>query len=178
MRISMILGLLTGAATVFAGFFFYFYNRFVRSKTKIREALGNVDMYLSHRQDYLSQLRAVVARHDQQKAQTVETAIHAGQSAREQGPVPDRANRLEQANRLTQTVMKEVRKIPDLNKTAEFNRIMQDLEKAEFEFKGAIRYYNALVREHNILVETFPSAIVAILLRFKKAHFLDRHHAA
>ena len=62
---------------------------------------------------------------------------------------------------------------PDLKASENFRQLQSDLAQLETEIESARRYYNASVREHNILIESFPSSIIAGMGRFDKGEYFE-----
>jgi LemA protein len=62
---------------------------------------------------------------------------------------------------------------PDLKASQNFIDLQDDLSETENEIQLARRYYNGTVRNMNILVESFPSKIVANLFSFVTATFFE-----
>ena len=51
--------------------------------------------------------------------------------------------------------------------------LQKQLNQVEEDIQMARRYYNGAVRENNILVESFPSNIIARLFNFGKAEYFE-----
>ena len=62
---------------------------------------------------------------------------------------------------------------PDLKANENFIGLQDDLSEIENEIQLARRYYNGTVRNMNVLVESFPSNIVAGMFSFSKARFFE-----
>src|SRR5690625_6740358 len=56
---------------------------------------------------------------------------------------------------------------PELKADRNFQQLQQQLSAIESDIEKARRYYNARVRDNNIMVESFPSNIVANLGGFQ-----------
>jgi LemA protein len=153
--------------------FLLYYNRFMRNRIRRKETLHNVDLFLKRQNELLGQFRDLLERLEMPAMPVVEEAFASGTKALETEPVPGKAGHLASADRSYLAFMEEARKLKELRKQPDFNRIIDALEKNAVELQGARRYFNALVRDFNILTETLPSAIVAIALRFRKADFLS-----
>jgi len=62
---------------------------------------------------------------------------------------------------------------PDLKANQNFLQLQENLNAVESELQMARRYYNGAVRNQNILVESFPSNLVANMFAFQKAQFFE-----
>ena len=62
---------------------------------------------------------------------------------------------------------------PDLKANANFMQLQSQLKEIEDNIEYARRYYNAVVRDYNTLIESFPSNIIAGQFRFEQAEFFE-----
>ena len=65
---------------------------------------------------------------------------------------------------------------PDLKANENFQSLQESLGQIESDIQSARRYYNAVVRDLNTAVDSFPSNQIALVFRFvKRGYFeLDR----
>ena len=62
---------------------------------------------------------------------------------------------------------------PDLKASANFLELQTELSDTENKIQASRRFYNGNVRDFNIRIESFPSRIVANMLRFEKREFFE-----
>jgi LemA protein len=62
---------------------------------------------------------------------------------------------------------------PELKANDNFMQLQAQLKELEDNIEYARRYYNAVVRDFNILIESFPSNIIASQFRFQKEEFFE-----
>lgn len=62
---------------------------------------------------------------------------------------------------------------PELKANQNFQQLQADLGEIEEAVQNARRYYNAVVRDLNTAVESFPSNFVATTFQFKKYQFFE-----
>jgi len=62
---------------------------------------------------------------------------------------------------------------PELKANVNFTQLQSQLKELEDNIENARRYYNAVVRDYNITIESFPSNIVAALFAFKQSDFFS-----
>lgn len=62
---------------------------------------------------------------------------------------------------------------PELKANAGFLDLQQKLHETEEQVQLARRYYNGTVRDWNVLVESFPSNLIAGIFRFQLAEFFE-----
>jgi LemA protein len=67
---------------------------------------------------------------------------------------------------------------PDLKASGNVMDFQKSLQEIEDQIQLSRRYYNGAVRNLNIMVESFPSNLVAQQFRFEKAQFFEIEDAA
>jgi LemA protein len=157
---------LLGAA--YAG---YTYNRLSRLQVQLKEALGNIDLFLDQRQGILESVTPLLDQLSAGSRTVVAGALDDLRATASEAPadMPGRAQRLSASDQSSRKVKHQLQ-ADHLPATA---RVLDSIDRSETELNGARRYYNALVREHNALVHRFPSALVALLLRIREREFLN-----
>jgi LemA protein len=62
---------------------------------------------------------------------------------------------------------------PNLKAATSFIALQGELSQLEIDAVNARRYYNAVVRDYNTALETFPSSLVATLGGFRQRRFVE-----
>lgn len=62
---------------------------------------------------------------------------------------------------------------PELKANANFMQLQSQLKELEDNIEYARRYYNAVVRDFNIVIESFPSNMIAGSFGFKQGEFFE-----
>jgi len=62
---------------------------------------------------------------------------------------------------------------PELKANANFMQLQTQMKELEDTIESARRYYNAVVRDFNIVIESFPSNIVASSFGFRQEEFFE-----
>lgn len=149
------------------------YNRLVRLRTTVRSSWSDIDVQLKKRYDLVPNLVETVkgyATHEQKVLERVTVARSAAMRA------SSPADKAKAENAFTETLkslfaLSEA--YPDLKANANFMHLQTQLKEIEDNVEYARRYYNAVVRDYNILTETFPSNLVAGQFRFVKEEFFE-----
>src|SRR6185436_4946510 len=66
-----------------------------------------------------------------------------------------------------------VENYPDLKAGQQFRDLQAQLIRVEDQLQGARRYYNAVVRDHNTMIETFPNNFLAQVLSLSPKPFFQ-----
>lgn len=62
---------------------------------------------------------------------------------------------------------------PELKANENFMQLQHQLSIVESDIEKSRRFYNGLVREKNIVIDTFPSNIIAGMFSFSKSLFFE-----
>ena len=151
------------------------FNRLVRTRQMANEAWSGIDVQLKRRSDLVPNLVETVkgyAAHERAVLEEV-TAI-ARRGARAAGR---RRRRRAQAEGALSAALGRLfalaENYPDLKASANFLELQQQLSDLENELQMARRYYNGAVRNLNVLVQSFPSNLIAGLFGFAQRDYFE-----
>ncbi len=151
----------------------FIYNRFVRLQNLVKEAWSGIDVQLKRRYDLIPNLVRTVQGYAKHERGLFESVTQARTKAIEAQGVRPQA---EAENTLT-TQLKSLfalaENYPTLKANENFMELQQNLSKIEDEIQMARRYYNGTVRDLNILVESFPSNLIAKWSGFQQKEFFE-----
>ncbi len=162
-------------AIVIAGIIFVIvtYNGFIRLKNLCDNAWSDVDVQLKRRYDLIPNLVSTVkgyASHEREVFESVTKARAEATTAKTPGEQSKAENMLTGALRQLFAVAENY---PELKANTNFLDLQNNLSEIEDNIQNARRYYNAVVRDNNIKVESFPSNIIANIFNFKKREFFE-----
>jgi len=147
------------------------YNGVIKFKLRTDEAWSDIDVQLKRRYDLIPNLVETVKGYAQHERQLFEKVTEARAKAiSAQGP----EQKAEAENMLSGTLKSlfaVAEAYPDLKANQNFLQFQNQFKEIEDSIEAARRYYNAVVRDFNILIESFPSNIVASMFNFKQAEF-------
>jgi LemA protein len=149
------------------------YNRFVARRNAVREAWSGIDVQLKRRRDLVPNLIEVVkayCAHERSLFESLAAERAAAAGARLLADTREAENGL---SRDLRRLIAVAEAYPDLKADENFRRLGDALIEVEDNLQDARRYYNGAVRDWNILVESFPSLLVARLGRFPAAEFFE-----
>lgn len=155
------------------GFFLFIYNRLVRLVNYVREAWSGIDVQLKKRHDLIPLLVETVRAY----ASHERTLLEAITSLRTQGMSASSIKETETAeiglSKALGKLFVVVENYPDLKASQNFLELQRDISKVENDLQKARRYYNGTVRNYNILIEQFPSSLVAKVAGHRQKEFFD-----
>ena len=156
------------------------YNRLVRSRQMAAEGWSGIDVQLKRRADLVPNLVETVrgyAGHERATLQEVTELRNQAQAV----PPDDIAGRARVEGLLSGAIgrlLAVVENYPDLKASQNFLQLQASLAGIEDEIQMARRYYNGATRELNVMVESFPSNLVASTFGFAKGTFFETDDAS
>ncbi len=173
MATYLALALLLGAVVWLA----WTWNRLVALRAAIRAAWASIDALLKRRTDLVPNLVAVVRGYMDHEADTLRQVVHARTSAIAASETPGDVHARERAEELLTRSVRQlfalVESYPELRADARILAFQQELVETEDDIAMARRYYNAVVRDYNILRETFPTLLVATPFGFREERYFE-----
>jgi len=157
------------------GYVIALYNRLVRSRQMAEEGWSGIDVQLKRRADLVPNLVESVqgyATHERELLQRVTEARNQARAV----PPDDVAARAQAEGLLSGALgrlLAIVENYPDLKANQNFLNLQEQLATIENEIQMARRYYNGAARELNVMVESFPSNLVAGSFGFVKRAFFE-----
>ncbi|MCD6732080.1 MAG: LemA family protein [Burkholderiaceae bacterium] len=151
------------------------YNRLVRGRQMAEEGWSGIDVQLKRRADLLPNLVETVqgyATHERELLQRVTELRNQARAA----PRDDVAGRAQVEGLLSGAIgrlLAVVENYPDLKANQNFLQLQEQLATIENEVQMARRYYNGATRDLNVMVESFPSNLVAGATGFVKRAFFE-----
>lgn len=168
--LGIIVVLLVGAVTI--------YNRLVTNKNMVAEGWSGIDVQLKRRTDLIPNLIEAVKGymgHERGVLEKVTELRH--QSLKAEG-VGDKAKVEGALGAALGNLFAVAENYPDLKASANFIQLQQSLADIEDQIQLARRYYNGAARNFNILIQSFPSNLVAGTFHFTPVEYFEIEDAA
>jgi LemA protein len=149
------------------------YNGLVKLRVRSENAWSDVDVQLKRRHDLIPNLVETVKGYAAHEKDTFENVAKC-RSAAASATAPDA--RVQAENQLTgalQQLFAVAENYPQLRASEQFLSLQQALQQIEEALQNARRYYNAVVRDYNTRVQTFPAVLIAGPMGFQVKHFFE-----
>ena len=160
---------------VLAFFVIALYNRLVSLRLRSQNAWSDIDVQLKRRADLVPNLVETVkgyAGHERETLEAVTAARTRAVAAQNAGP----AARAEAEAELTVALRGltiAVEAYPQLQASGGFRDLQAQLAEIEDAIQNSRRYYNAVVRDLNTAIMTFPSNLLAGPMGFQPREFFE-----
>jgi LemA protein len=151
------------------------YNRLVSLRVRSENAWSDIDVQLKRRADLVPNLVNTVkgyAAHERETLDAVTQARTRAVAAQSAGPA-ERAAAESQLTNALRGLTVAVEAYPQLQASGGFRDLQAQLATIEDAIQNARRYYNAVVRDLNTAVSTFPSNIFAGGMGYKELEFFQ-----
>lgn len=139
------------------------YNRGVKLRNQVEESWSGISVQLKRRYDLIPNLVSTVKGYAKHEQETLEKVINLRNQA-QAVPTGDIAGQAQAEQALSaglRSIFALAENYPDLKANQNFMELQRSLSDVEDNIQNARRYYNAVVRDNNNYVESFPSMLIA-----------------
>lgn len=147
------------------------YNRFISLRRFKDEAWSGIAVQLKRRHDLVPNLLSLVKRYAQHEKELLEEITR--QRSHLVGNPRQIAENEREYSGILGRVFALAEAYPELKANENFLALQQSLAEIEEQLQMARRYFNGTVRDFNILVESFPSLLLAHVFSFKADVFFE-----
>lgn len=149
------------------------YNKFIKLRVRSDEAWADIDVQLKRRYDLIPNLVNTVKGYADHEEGTFTKVTEARNMAMNAGSVAEQ----QQAENMLTGALKSLFAVseayPDLKANTNFLELQRELSDTENKIQAARRFYNAVVRDLNTLIQSFPSNLIASIFSFKTREYFD-----
>lgn len=171
MEISTIIFLIVLAIFVIA--VIVIFNKLVKALNMNLAAFSNVDVALKKRYDLIPNLIATVEEYTTHEDKVFIEITEIREKLKETLPVSKRQKLEDKLSGAMKNVFLEVENYPEIKSGENFLALQRGLEDVEKDIEDSRKKYNEATRNYNILIQTFPSNILAKLFGFKQAEYFE-----
>ena len=173
MTLLIILGIL--AIIVFSAIAIY--NKLVRLRNTVKSSWSDVDVQCKKRYDLVPNLVETVKGYASHEKAVFEKVTQARSMAMQATSPAEMAKAENMFRDTLKSLFAVAEAYPELKANASFLQLQSQLQELENNIEYARRYYNAVVRDYNILIESFPSTLIASQFKFEKEEFFELESA-
>lgn len=150
------------------------YNSFVRLKTRANEAWSDIDVQLKRRYELIPNLIETVKGYAAHEKNVLESVTNARANAINAENSGNPAT-VDQAENMLSGALKSLFAVsenyPDLKANTNFLELQRELSDTENKIQASRRFYNSVVTNLNIKIDSFPSGIIGKMFGFAKREF-------
>ena len=165
----IILGVLVFIAVLLIGM----YNGLVQLRVRSDNAWSDIDVQLKRRHDLIPNLVETVKGYAAHEKGTFEDIAKFRSMAMQATAPADKAAAENQLTGALKSLFAVAENYPDLKASAEFTQLQGSLNEVEDTIQNARRYYNAVVRDLNTKIQSFPTNLLAGMFGFQQKQFFE-----
>jgi LemA protein len=149
------------------------YNKLVRLRNTMKSSWSDIDVQCKKRYDLVPNLVETVKGYAAHEKSVFENVTKARSMAM-QATTPAEMAKAENMFRDTlKSLFAVAEAYPELKANTNFLQLQSQLQELENSLEAARRYYNAVVRDFNTQIESFPSNLIASTFNFKQGDFFQ-----
>jgi len=144
------------------------YNKLVRLRNTVKSSWSDIDVQCKKRYDLVPNLVETVKGYASHERAVFEKVTEARSMAMKANSPAEMAKAENMLRDTLKSLFAVAEAYPELKANANFMQLQSQLQELENHIEYARRYYNAVVRDYNILIESFPSNLIASQFGFKQ----------
>ena len=154
------------------------YNSLVGLRVRADSAWPDIDVQLKRRHDLIPNLVETVKGYAGHEKSTFENVTKYRSMAMQATGPAERAEAEGQLSLALKSLFAVAENYPQLRASENFSSLQKSLAEIEDNLQNARRYYNAVVRDLNTTIQSFPSNLVAGMFGFQPRAFFELGSAA
>lgn len=164
--ISIVLSLLIITTVIY-------FNIFIRYRNRIKNAWSDIDVQLKQRYDLIPNLVEVVKQYAKYESNTLEEITRKRSEYLNTTEIEQKAVSGSNVTKAMKNLFAIIENYPELLADKSFINLQNQLVSIEDSIQMARRYYNAVVRDNNIAVESFPGIVFSKFMGFHTNKFFE-----
>ena len=149
------------------------YNKLVRLRNTVKSSWSDIDVQCKKRYDLVPNLVEAVKGYASHEKSVFERVTQARSMAMQAHSPAEMAKAENMIRDTLKSLFAVAEAYPELKANANFQQLQSQLQELENNIEYARRYYNAVVRDYNTLIESFPSNLIASQFKFQKEEFFE-----
>jgi LemA protein len=149
------------------------YNSLVQLRVRADSAWSDIDVQLKRRHDLIPNLVETVKGYAAHEKGTFENIARFRTQAMQATTPADKAVAENQLTGALKTLFAVAEAYPELKASEEFTQLQGSLNQTEDAIQNSRRYYNAVVRDLNTKIQSFPTNILANMAGFQQRQFFE-----
>ena len=149
------------------------YNNLIKKKNMVEEGWSSIDVQLKRRSNLIPNILNSIKGYMSHEKKLFEEITKLRSQSEAADNVTDQGKAESSLSSSLMNLFAVAENYPELKANENFLDLQKQLQEIEDNIQMARRYYNGTVRNNNMLVESFPTNLVANAFSFKKADFFE-----
>ena len=151
----------------------FVYNNLIKNKNLVEEGWSGIDVQLKRRSNLIPNILNSVKGYMSHEKNLLEEITELRSQSNATNTVIDQGKAESALSGSLMSLFAGAENYPELKANNNFLDLQKQLQEIENNIQMARRYYNGTVRNNNVLVESFPTNLVANAFSFIKAEFFE-----
>ena len=149
------------------------YNSLVQLRVRADNAWSDIDVQLKRRHDLIPNLVETVKGYAAHEKGTFENIAKFRAQAMQATTPGDKAEAENQLSGALKSLFAVAENYPELKASEQFTQLQGSLSQTEDAIQNSRRYYNAVIRDLNTKIQSFPTNILAGMFGFQQIQFFE-----
>ena len=171
--VMSVIGILLIVVALVVVYFIVIYNKFVSLRAGIDASWSDIDVQLKRRHNLIPSLIETVKGYTKHEKETLNEVIEARNSSLNVKDVGESGLAEAMLSQSLGKLFALAESYPDLKANTTFLKLQAELANMEDAIQNARRYYNAIVRDNNAKVDSFPDLLVARKYDFTHREYFE-----
>lgn len=154
------------------------YNKLIKNKNIVKEGWSGIETQLKRRSNLIPNLVEAIKGYVGHEKGVLESVTEARSRTGTASTPAERGKMEGMLGAALANVFAVAEAYPELKANENFMSLHKELSSLEDEIQMARRYYNGTVRDLNVMIESFPSNVIAGSFGFVQAEFFEIEEAA
>jgi LemA protein len=164
---------LIGVLVVIAFLLIAMYNSLVQLRVRADSAWSDIDVQLKRRHDLIPNVVETVKGYAAHEKGTFENIAKFRTQAMQATTPADKAAAENQLTGALKSLFAVAEAYPELKASEQFTQLQAALNQTEDSIQNSRRYYNAVVRDLNTRIQSFPTNLIAGMFGFQTKQFFE-----
>ena len=149
------------------------YNNLIKKKNMVEEGWSSIDVQLKRRSNLIPNILNSVKGYMSHEKKLLEEITALRSKSESADNVIDQGKAESSLSGSLMNLFAVAENYPELKANENFLDLQNQLKEIEEDIQMARRYYNGTVRNNNVLVESFPTNLIANAFGFEKSDFFE-----
>jgi LemA protein len=154
-------------------YFIYIYNNLVSLQNSARSAWSDIEVQLKKRFNLIPNLVEIVKSYTKYEGETFEKITKARNLFANATDEKEKIEATKILNSGLNGIFAIAENYPDLKANTQFTQLQTELTKIENDIENARRYYNAVIKDYNTKIASFPDVIIAKKYNFNELPYFE-----
>ena len=151
----------------------FVYNNLIKNKNLVEEGWSGIDVQLKRRSNLIPNILNSVKGYMSHEKNLLEEITELRSQSNATNTVIDQGKAESALSGSLMSLFAVAENYPDLKANSNFLDLQKQIQEIETNIQMARRYYNGTVRNNNVLIESFPTNLIANTFNFETADFFE-----